>query len=691
MLRRANRALRLFSLCNTAVVHAIDENALLRELCRIAVDEAGYRLAWVGRAEHDPTRSVRLVTYAGPGEFLGDLRISWAEGSPCCGAAGRTIRSGKSSIVEDLTTDPTYDALQSVILANGLGSAMGVPIRVGAEVYGALVILAAEPHAFDAAESGLLEQLGNNISHGMTSLRAQRERSLAERAALRLLDRLRRAQAVGEVGSWELDLPSQTMWGSEEAFRIYGLPRPPDQTLSLATVQQVPRPEDRELLARSLAELLARGRPYDVEFAIQRAGDGERRSIHSRAELVRDGAGRPVTVVGTIQDITDRRRLEEQLLQAQKMESVGRLAGGIAHDFNNLLTVIHSYAEMLLVKMGAGNPHAQDLEEIRTAARRAADLTRQLLAFSRRQVLRPQVVSMNEILSGAERMLRRVIGEDVDLTVTLPEDVGNVFADRGQIEQVVMNLAVNARDAMAHGGTLTMETANVELSAAQVSGHLDVKPGRYVTLAICDTGAGMDETTRVRIFEPFFTTKGERGTGLGLSTVYGIVRQSGGDIWVHSEPDRGTTFKVYLPRSEDAPRVVAAPRAEPRPSCPGGTTVLVVEDDEQVRGLVCGVLSRAGYEVLGPTSPTEALKLTEHHHGPIDLLLTAIVMPRVTGPELAKRPAASHPGAKVLYMSGYTDEAIARDGLLDSSVAFLPKPLSPESLLSRVREVLDGR
>jgi two-component system, cell cycle sensor histidine kinase and response regulator CckA len=512
----------------------------------------------------------------------------------------------------------------------------------------------------------------------------------AERVAVRLLDRLRRAQAAGEVGSWELDLSTRTMWASEEAFRIYGLVPTAEQSMALDDVQRIPLPEHREALTRALADLVENGREYEIEFAIRRPSDGEKRFVHSRADLVRDGGGRPMSVVGTVQDITSRKRLEQQLLQAQKMESIGRLAGGIAHDFNNLLTVIHSYAEMLLIKLGPENAFRQDIEEIRTASRRAADLTRQLLAFSRRQVLQPQVVKLNEIVTGAERMLRRVIGEDIDLAVNLTADLGYVFADRGQIEQVVMNLAVNARDAMPRGGTLTIETKHVELTADLVTGPLGVTPGRYVLLAMTDTGEGMDAATRDQIFEPFFTTKGERGTGLGLSTVYGIVRQSGGHVSVYSEPGRGSTFKVYLPLvNEDVPRVSAPPQ-QPRRSSPGGETVLVVEDDEQVRGLVCGVLSRAGYEVLGPSSPTEALRLAEQHHGRINLLLTDVVMPRVTGPEVAKRLEASHPGAKVLYMSGYTDEAIVRQGMLDPAIAFLPKPLSPESLLAKVREVLDG-
>jgi two-component system, cell cycle sensor histidine kinase and response regulator CckA len=512
----------------------------------------------------------------------------------------------------------------------------------------------------------------------------------AQQIAVRLLDRLRRAQAAGEVGSWELDLSTKKMWGSEEAFRIYGLPLPPDQSMPLRAVQEIPLSEHREILVRTLAGLIGSGAEYDLEFEIRRPSDGERRFVHSRADLVRDAEGRPISVIGTIQDITSRKQLEQQLMHAQKMESVGRLAGGIAHDFNNLLTVIHSYAEILLMKLGPDHTLGPDIDEIRTAADRAAGLTRQLLAFSRRQVLRPHVVNMNEIVSGAERMLRRVIGEDIDLAVIPGAELGNVFADRGQIEQVIMNLAVNARDAMAGGGTLTIETHDVAITRDEADAHVDMKPGSYVMLAMTDTGHGMDAATRDRIFEPFFTTKGEKGTGLGLSTVYGIVRQSGGHIWVYSEPGQGTTFKVYLPRTGEDARSAATPLPRARVAGAGGETVLVVEDDEQVRNLVCGVLRRAGYEVLGPSSPADALDVARHHNGRIDLLLTDVIMPRVMGPEIAKHLTALHPTAKVLYMSGYTDDAIVHQGVLDPGIAFLPKPLSPVALLDKVRDVLDG-
>ena len=381
------------------------------------------------------------------------------------------------------------------------------------------------------------------------------------------------------------------------------------------------------------------------------------------------------------------RELERQLLQAQKMEAVGRLAGGIAHDFNNILTAIIGYAD-LLGEDPATSPDARaDLDEIRRAAQRAAALTRQLLAFSRQQVLEPRVFDLNGLVANLEKMLRRLIGEDVELRTALHPDLGPVRADPGQIEQVLVNLVVNARDAMPQGGKITIETDAVELDETYASQHVSVVPGSYTMLAVSDTGSGMDEATRAKIFEPFFTTKAPgQGTGLGLSTVYGIVKQSGGNIWVYSEVGRGTTFKIYLPR------VTAAAEAAPEPvvaTDPGGhETILLVEDSEGVHNLAVRVLRARGYTVLTAHSGAEAETVARTHQGPIHLLLTDVVLPQVGGPELAKRLAAQRPQLKVLFMSGYTDNSIVHHGVLAAGVSYLQKPFTPEGLARRVREVL---
>jgi signal transduction histidine kinase len=380
---------------------------------------------------------------------------------------------------------------------------------------------------------------------------------------------------------------------------------------------------------------------------------------------------------------------EAAIRDLSKMESIGRLAGGVAHDFNNILSVILTYSEMLFRDLPAGNAMREDLQEIKKAGERAAALTGQLLAFSRQQMLAPKILDLNEILGGMDKMLRRLIGEDVEVSTRLAADLGTVLADPGQLEQVLMNLVVNARDAMPKGGQLTLETANVELGEDYAREHVGVTPGRYVMLAVSDTGIGMDRETQGRIFEPFFTTKEKgKGTGLGLATAFGIVKQSGGNIWVYSEVGKGSTFKIYLPlgAGEDA----ATGQTTEVVSVRGTETILLVDDDEQVRSVVRAVLKRLGYQVLETESAADALLRAEQHPAKIHLLLTDVVMPQMSGVELARRLSPRRPEMKVLCMSGYTDEAVLHHGLKDSGLSFLQKPITPEKLGKKVREVLES-
>jgi len=431
-------------------------------------------------------------------------------------------------------------------------------------------------------------------------------------------------------------------------------------------------------------------REYDEVEATWKCKDGRLLTVQLSVRAVRNGARQVEYYETFVRDVTDQRRLQQQLVQSQKMEAVGRLAGGIAHDFNNLLTVITSYSDLLLEDLGREDAKREDVEQIRKAAEGAAALTRQLLAFSRQQVLEPKVVSLSAVVSGVEKMLRRVLGEDVDLGTVLDPDLGSVKADVGQLEQVLMNLAVNARDAMPTGGKLTIETADVEHDPDYAREH-DAAPVRqFVMLAVSDTGIGMDEATKAHIFEPFFTTKEPgKGTGLGLATVYGIVKQSGGFIWVYSEPERGTTFKIYLPRV-DAPAPGRA--ADPAPAAvPRGTeTVLLVEDAAAVRAVTRQVLERQGYAVLEAPNGEAALHLAQKHRGPIHLLLTDVVMPVMSGRQLADQLARARPDMKVLYASGYTDDSVVRHGVLEEGTAYLQKPFTPERLARKVRDVLDS-
>jgi two-component system, cell cycle sensor histidine kinase and response regulator CckA len=388
--------------------------------------------------------------------------------------------------------------------------------------------------------------------------------------------------------------------------------------------------------------------------------------------------------------VQQREKAEERLRQSQKMEAIGNLAAGIAHDFNNLLSVILGYSDLALMELGQGDPVSMQLKEVKLAANRAAELTRQLLAFSRKQVLDPKVLDLNSVLAAMEKMLRRLLGEGVELSLLTFSRLSKIRADHGQLEQVVMNLVVNASDAMPTGGKLAIETANVELTAEYASNNPDVTPGPHVMLSVTDTGTGMEGAIRERVFEPFFTTKPHgRGTGLGLATVFGIVRQSGGHIWVYSEPNRGSTFKLYFPTTEE-PAPIEPPALTRKMALGGSETVLLVEDEEQVRTLARAILGRNGYNVLEAGNAGEAFLTSESYPAKIHLLLTDVVMPRLTGKQLAERLVVTRPELKVLFMSGYSDSTIIHHGVLDAGVAYLQKPITPESLLRSVRAVLDA-
>ena len=441
-----------------------------------------------------------------------------------------------------------------------------------------------------------------------------------------------------------------------------------------------------EALAREISQTVRAGKVW-AGRAVMRRKDGRPLYVSLTVSPILDDAGRFVSAVSVAEDVTDRVRLENELREAQKMEAVGRLAGGIAHDFNNLLTVIIASGDMLLRRLKPDDPAAKLVRQIRDASDRAASLTRQLLAFSRKQVLEPKVLDLNAVVRGMEDMLRRLIGEHIRLSLVLEPELWAVKADPSQIEQVIMNLAVNAKDAMPDGGELTIETENVELDESYARRHAGIVPGPYVMLAVSDTGHGMDQETQSHIFEPFFTTKGVgRGTGMGLSTVYGIVRQSGGHIWVYSEPGEGTTFKVFLPRTEEVSEAETVRALEVR----GGTeTILVAEDNASVRDVTCSLLRSLGYTVLEAEAPEDAAELCRQASPAVSLLLTDVVMPGVSGRKLADTLKGICPGLKVLYMSGYTDNAIAHHGVLDEGVQFLQKPFTRESLARKVREVLD--
>ena len=417
-------------------------------------------------------------------------------------------------------------------------------------------------------------------------------------------------------------------------------------------------------------------------------GDGTVRWVHEQARVVRDAQGRALRMVGTVQDITDRRQLEDQLRQAQKMEAIGRLAGGIAHDLNNALTAIAGYAELALAEVAAGHPARTDIEEIRRATERAGAVTRQLLAFSRKQLLEPRVFDLNVTVTSLSRMLARLLGPDINVQASVADSLPRILGDPSQVEQAVINLAVNARDAMPGGGRLQLTTSLEQIDEASARAHVPMTPGPYVLLRVSDTGLGMSRETQARIFEPFFTTKDVgKGTGLGLSMVYGTLKQAGGFVFVDSEVGRGTTFRLYFPPAAMQPAPAAAPARDSGRR--GRETLMVVEDEPAVRNLVASALRHDGYHLLLATSAEEALQLFDAHDGPLDLLLTDAVMPGKSGIDLANAMLARRPGLPVIVMSGYTEETLTVEGL-DEPIALLQKPFTPRELRQRIRERLDS-
>jgi len=518
--------------------------------------------------------------------------------------------------------------------------------------------------------------------------RAKQAAEQANAATSQALSRYQLVSRAAHGAMFECDLESGKVTWNEAVHLMFGYA--PDAVGSdMCWWEDRIHPADRERVSARMNTAINQGAPtWSDEYRFRR-GDGAYAVVADRGHLLYDG-GKAVRVVRAVMDVTAQRALEEQLREAQKMEAIGRLAGGIAHDFNNLLTVILGYNNLLEAACQPGDKAERHIHEIRQAADQAARLTQQLLAFSRRQVLRPEILDLNAVITDMARILRRVIGEDTELTVALAPDLGPVQADRGQIEQVVMNLCVNARDAMPRGGKLTLETANADLKEEDASRYPDLNPGPFVLLAVADTGCGMDAETQARIFEPFFTTKEVgKGTGLGLSTSHGIVKQSGGSISVHSEPGKGSTFRVFLPRVMDpaAPHTTAS---ETNPdTAPPTETILVVEDEAAVRKLTIMLLQKRGYTVLSASDGEEAMRLLDQRGLKVDLLLTDVVMQRMGGCELARQLTLRHPAVKVLYMSGYAESA-ALGLALEKGLPLLAKPFTPTALLERVSQALYG-
>src|SRR5213593_87653 len=538
--------------------------------------------------------------------------------------------------------------------------------------------------AHDYLLKGNLKRLIPAIERELREAKSRRERRRAEEALRESEKRLQAILDNSPAISCLKDTEGRYLYVNPQFGKLTSLA--PEQILG-KTDDEIFPPEQAAAFRANDLKVLQAGVALEFE-EVAGHQDELHTSIVAKFPL-RNTEGTVYAICGIATDITQRKSLEAQLRQAQKMEAIGRLAGGIAHDFNNLLTVIIGFSELMLLSLPVEHPHCATFEQIRQAGEKASRLTRQLLAFSRQQVLQPKVLDLNAVVANIDTMLQRVIGEDIDLLTILSPGLASVKADPGQIEQILMNLVVNARDAMPAGGRLTIETADVVLDTDYARTHVAVNPGRYVMLAVSDNGCGMDAETQTRIFEPFFTTKEPgKGTGLGLSTVYGIVKQSGGNIGVYSEPGRGTTFRIYLPRIEAAAEPVEPGKAREQLPC-GSETVLLVEDEEVVRGLARQILASHGYTVLAAPSGADALELAASHAGPIHLLVTDVVLPGISGRELAARFQSVRPGLQVLYTSGYTDEAVVHHGVLDAGIAFLQKPFTSGALARKVRKTLD--
>jgi PAS domain S-box-containing protein len=618
---------------------------------------------------HDEEGTLELRATAGVALKPENGRVRLAVGE---GRVGRIAQERRPYLTNAIADDPFFKDLVNAA-GEGATAFAGHPMLVEGRLVGVLTIFNRRRLSGAALET--LGAVARSLALGVK--RIQAEQTLYRLAALVECsdDAILSETPQGLVSSW-----------NPGAERLFGYTA--REAIGRPVVELFP-PERQEEIAAASRRVQGGVRVAPFETLVRRKDDGCLDALVSMSPI-RDRERRLPGAALIVQDISAAKRLEAQYQHAQKMEAVGKLAGGVAHDFNNLLTVILGYAELLLFSPHLDEQNRRLVAEINKSGQHAASLTRQLLTFSRKQVVSPRLLDLNVVIGGVKQMLQRLLGEDVYLTQVLDPDLRLIKADPGQLEQILLNLAVNARDAMPQGGKLTIETTNVYLDETYVRTHADVEPGRYVMLAVSDTGCGMDEATQARLFEPFFTTKEiGKGTGLGLSTVYGIVKQCGGHIWVYSELGRGSTFKVYLPWAEG--KTPSAKSGEMLLRAPRGTeTVLLVEDEDAVRALARKALETSGYTVLEASRGEEAIRLCQDRPAPIHLLVTDVVMPGMSGRSVAEQAATIHPEMKVLYLSGYTDDAVVRHGVLEAELAFVQKPFTPSLLARKVREVLDG-
>ncbi len=686
--RTISRLYNVLSHVNQQIVKTRDRKELLQKVCDDIVEYGMFQFAWIGITDPGAGEVVPMASSGNAPDFLKQFTIYATNGKEGT-EASKTLRGGDCIVINDIETMETQLEWKDAAIHHGFKSVAVAPIKSRNEMTGALNIYSSRSGFFDREEVNLIKEVASSISFALDSIFDEEERLKAEEALRQSEERWKFALEGSQDGVWDWDLVNDTLFFSCQWKEILGYSGE-DVPFRIAQWRQKIHPDDREEVTRILQEHLDGDSPYYHSEHRMQCRDGSYCWILDRGKVVtRNGDGTPARIIGTLSDISERKQLEEQLFQAQKMDSLGRLAGGVAHDLNNMLTPILGYAELLQSKTGDGSPYHNDLHQIQEAALRARELTQQLLAFGRKQVLELRSFDLSGIITGYEKILRRTIRENIELEIITPDEPLPIRSDMAKVGQIIVNLAINAQDAMPEGGTLGITTSRVLVDHDNPHMPRELETGEYALIQVSDTGKGMDNDTLKYIFEPFYTTK-KIGTGLGLSTVYGIVTQQNGSITVKSIPGKGTTFYVYLPISKSP-----LPAEETLEELPLQTDtkeiILVVEDEDTVRKLIVKILENNGYTVLDAHNGDTAIEIAREHGDKLDLLLTDVIMPGKNGIEVHNAISSFIKDIRVLYMSGYTYNVIADYGVSEDAVNFIQKPVTVKMLTSKVREILDSQ
>ena len=686
--RTISRLYNVLSHVNQRVVKTRDRRELLQKVCQDIIEYGMFQFAWIGITDPGSGTVVPMASSGDNPDFLKEFTISTSNGKEGTDAS-KTLREGNCIVINDIENHEMNGQWKKAAINHGFRSIAVAPIKSRNEMTGALNIYSSRSGFFDREEVNLIKEVASSISFALDSIFDEEERLKTEEALRQSEERWKFALEGSQDGVWDWDLADNTVFFSQQWKEILGYSEE-DVPASIEQWRGKIHPDDREEVIRVLQEHLDGSTPYYYSEHRLQCRDGAYCWILDRGKVVsRNEDGAPLRVIGTQSDISERKMLEEQLLQVQKMDSLGRLAGGVAHDLNNMLTPILGYAELLQSKTGNDSPYHNDLHQIQEAALRARELTQQLLAFGRKQVLELRTFDLSAIISGYENILRRTIRENIELGITTPGEPLPIRSDMAKVGQIIVNLAINAQDAMPEGGTLGITTSRVIIDDDNMHMSQELGAGEYALIQVSDTGKGIDEKTLKYIFEPFYTTK-KIGTGLGLSTVYGIVKQQNGSITVKSIPGKGTTFYVYLPISKSP--LAAEDNLEEIPLQTETTeTILVVEDEDTVRKLIVKILENNGYNVFNAHNGDAAIEIAREHGDTIDLLLTDVIMPGKNGIEVYKAISSFIKDIRVLYMSGYTYNVIADYGVAEDAFNFIQKPVTVKMLTTKIREILDTR